>query len=152
MTQKSQPTLKDMVAAVAAASNRINPFIPKAQLQAIGEQFLEDGYGSIKELYEITQAIDNTPVTYAGNGGEDAPVLLHYFSPTMDWYIFERDCEGDGTEQAYGFAASQYNGELGYININELTADATVNIDFYFTPKTLGEIQRRHSRVYGPSY
>ena len=47
---------------------------------------------------------------------------LHYFRAGSDWYITEKDMEGAGTRQAFGYAVlngDTQNAELGYIDIGE---------------------------------
>ena len=75
----------------------------------------------------------------AGKGAE-AIAYLHYFSAGFDWYITEKDI-GDGTAQAFGLTVWAIERELGYISIRELVA-GSVELDLYWTPKTLAEIRR----------
>ncbi|MBL0011067.1 MAG: DUF2958 domain-containing protein [Nitrosomonas sp.] len=80
------------------------------------------------------------PKTYGQDGmGDKAIAYLHYFSGGSDWYITEKDME-DEQLQAFGLANLGQGGELGYISIQELI-DAGVEIDLYWTPKTIGQIK-----------
>ncbi len=92
---------------------------------------------------EIADTIKNMPVTYEQDGkGKNAVAYLHYFRGDADWYITEKDKEAEQI-QAFGLADLGYGGELGYISIDELVG-AGVELDLYFTPKTLGEIQENN--------
>jgi hypothetical protein len=91
-------------------------------------------------LNALTDRIESMPVTYQQDGlGAEAIVYLHYFTGgRASWFITEKDKDG-GTEQAFG-KADLYGdgGELGYISIDELTAN-NVEIDLHWTPKPLKE-------------
>jgi hypothetical protein len=98
-------------------------------------QFFAD---KMKELAGVIAAM---PKTYDQDGmGDSAVAHLHYFRGAADWYITEKDMEGKGTQQAFGLADLGYGGELGYISIEELIS-AGVELDFHFSPKTIGQIK-----------
>lgn len=92
----------------------------------------------INELY---QTITTMPRTYEQDGkGNAAVAYLHYFKGNSDWWITEKDM---GTEQQQAFGLASMNGyepELGYISIEELKS-VNAELDFYWTPKTIGEIK-----------
>ena len=124
-------------------------FIGKAQLNIMrslcrGEEG-EFFKGKIKEMETI---IGNMAKTYETDGqGNAAIATLHYFRGGSDWWIIERDIEDDQL-QAFGFAClngDAQNAEPGYISIEELISYG-VEIDLYFTPKTIGEIKA----IYNP--
>jgi hypothetical protein len=95
-------------------------------------------------LAETRLKIESMPKTYETDGqGEKALAHLHYFNPSSDWYITERDCETE-QEQAFGLACLNgdwQNAEVGYINIEELIRHQ-VELDLYWRPKTIGELRR----------
>ena len=100
-------------------------------------QFFAD---KMKELAGVIAAM---PKTYDQDGmGDSAVAHLHYFRGAADWYITEKDMEGKGTQQAFGLADLGYGGELGYISIEELIS-AGVELDFHFSPKTIGQIKSK---------
>ncbi|MGL4448509.1 MAG: hypothetical protein ACRCZA_12620 [Shewanella sp.] len=77
--------------------------------------------------------------TYEQDGkGLAATAYLHYFRGGADWYITEKDSDG-GTRQAYGWSDLGAGGELGYISIDELTAQ-NIELDLHFEPKALSSI------------
>lgn len=92
------------------------------------------------------EKIETMPKTYEQDGlGDDAIAHLHYFYGGSDWYITEKDKEGKGTEQAFGFAilnADLQNAEYSYISIDEICEQSVIEFDLYWTPKTIGEIKR----------
>lgn len=76
--------------------------------------------------------------------GDQAVVYLHYFYGRCDWFITEKDVEGDGTVQAFGMANLGYGGELGYISIEEIVqSDSPIELDLHWQPKTLSEIKEQ---------
>lgn len=127
--------------------DRLAPFLPLAERQALAYalrhseeaayigQLVRDWNGKIAAM----------PRTYAQDGlGDAAIVHLHYFRGASDWYITERDKEGDGREQAFGYAV--LNGdracaELGYISIAELVQHG-VELDLYWTACPLRQVKR----------
>ncbi|AEJ01298.1 hypothetical protein Nit79A3_1466 [Nitrosomonas sp. Is79A3] len=134
---KPQVTIEDV--------NKVMPllkqFIGKAQLSAIGMGIRgEEGQFFKDKLIEIANVIQTMPKTYGQDGmGDKAIAYLHYFKGAGDWHITEKDME-DEQLQAFGLANIGYGGELGYISIQELI-DAGVELDLYWTPKTIGEIK-----------
>lgn len=90
----------------------------------------------------LIETLNTMPRTCEQDGmGDEAVVYLHYFIGGCDWYITERDVE-DRQLQAFGWADLGYGGELGYINIEEIT-QAGAELDFHFKPRALGEITRK---------
>lgn len=131
--------------ALASAINVVKPFFPKSELRVVVDA-LEDEEGSFfaQKLLELATIINSMPKTYQTreHGGE-ATVHLHYFVGGCDWYITEKDMEGDGTEQAFGWAVLNndlMNAELGYISIAELV-ELGAELDLYWTAKPLREVK-----------
>jgi len=101
----------------------------------------EEGQFFYDKLLEMAGIVKATAKTYEQDGkGEDAIVHLHYFRGGMDWFITEKDIEEDTQLQAFGLADLGYGGELGYISIIELLEN-DIELDIYFTPKTLREVK-----------
>ena len=72
---------------------------------------------------------------------------LHYFNGGSDWYIIERDIDGDQI-QCFGFAClngDKQNAEFGYINIAELIKYG-VELDLYYKPQTVEDIKRKYGK------
>lgn len=97
------------------------------------------------KFMEYGERIAAMPKTYEQDGlGDQAVAYLHYFSPSADWYITEKDAETPeepGQHQAFGLADLGYGCELGYISIVELVEN-NVELDMYFTPRKLAEIRK----------
>lgn len=131
---------------VIEAMPTIRPFLSDSQLEILGDSCRGEESEFFKTLLvKLAEQIDNMPKTYEQDGkGDQAIVHLHYFLGGMDWYITEKD-KGDGSDdtrqiQAFGLADLGYGGELGYISIEELVEN-NVELDLYWTPKTLAEVK-----------
>ncbi len=121
-------------------------FLPKGQILSVKEALdgeEQDHFTAL--IFKLGQRIHDMPATYEQDGkGDDAIAYLHYFSSGCDWWITEKDVDG-GIQEAFGLA--RLNGghpSLGYISIAELSAIPTVEMDFYWTPKTLREVKNEN--------
>ena len=137
---------------VSQALQEISKFLPQGQLQVLRNNTRgEEGDFFIEKIAEVAEIIRTMPATYQQDGkGDTAVAHLHYFIGGCDWWITEKDMEG-GTPQAFGLAS--LNGgepELGYISIDELVLLA-VELDLYWTPRTLAEIRQAYERKTGAS-
>ena len=125
------------------ALKKISPFLSGVQRKVTAAGMKgKEGQFFIDKAIELADRIDKMPKSYEQDGkGNDAIVYLHYFKGGADWYITEKDMQGEGTEQAFGLA-DLFNdgGELGYISIAELAANG-VELDYHFDPKTLGSVR-----------
>lgn len=124
------------------ALESVRGFIPKTQLKVMGDlcRGPEGDYFRQKFL-DIAERVKNTPKTYEQDGlGDNAIAHLHYFSPSGDWYITEKDMEAE-QHQAFGYADLGYGGELGYISLVELCQHPSVELDIHWTPKELWKIK-----------
>jgi hypothetical protein len=104
----------------------------------------EDGDAFPGILLEISKAFNGMPKTYeTQEQGDHATAWLHYFSPSGDWWITEKDVDsdGEGQVQAFGYVDLGYGMESGYISILELRSCSMVELDFYWKPKTVAEIK-----------
>ncbi|MCA9422205.1 MAG: DUF2958 domain-containing protein [Nitrospira sp.] len=140
-----QQESKSTIADVNAVMPILKQFIGKSQLAAFASGIRgEEKQFFIDKMLEIANTIQNMPQTYGQDGmGDKAVVYLHYFKGSADWYITERDME-DEQVQAFGLAdLFGDGGELGYISIQELI-ESGVELDFYWTPKTIGEIKEKN--------
>ncbi len=116
----------------------------------------EDGQFFRDKMAELAGIIDKMPKTYETDGLPDAqkPVSLRYFGPGgSQWFIIEKDRgdpETDGPHgprqlQAFGLAdLGQGFPEMGYINIEEITRNPLVQLDYHFEPTNLLEIKKSH--------
>jgi hypothetical protein len=119
---------------------KLSRFIGSTQLDVINllcqgeeKQFYYD------KLVELANIVETMPVTYQTDGqGDQALIQLHYFTPSADFYITERDCE-DEQLQAFGKADLGYGAELGYISIVEILRNGA-ELDLHWNPKKLCEI------------
>lgn len=125
-----------------SALKKISPFMSGAQRKVMASNMKgEEGQFFIDKAIEMAGIIESMPVTYGQDGmGDKAVAHLHYFKGSIDSYITEKDAEGDGTEQAFGFQDLGYGGELGYINIAELVTNG-MELDLYWDKKTIGAIK-----------
>ena len=124
----------------------LQSFVPKRQAHVIANVLRsEEGEGMAEILEGLKRTLETMPKTYDQDGkGDDAVVHLHYFTGGCDWWITEKDSDpdGEGQQQAFGLADLGYGPELGYISLVELCAHPRVELDLFWTPKTVGEIKR----------
>lgn len=119
----------------------VRQFMPLHQQKAIvGNKELG------KVLHDLERQILNAPKTYETEDirNPEKILQLHYFYGDTDWYIVEKD-KLDEQLQAYGyviFNGDTYNAELGYINIEELKNSNKVELDIYWTPIKLRELNK----------
>lgn len=133
-----------------AALQRIKAFMSPRQSAAVADLMRgEEGNFFIDKMVELDRRIAEMPVTYAQRDQSDPIAYLHYFIGGSDWYIVEKDMEGKGTEQAWGFAClngDMMNAEYGFISIDELASLVirgfmTVDLDFHFDPTPMSSIK-----------
>ena len=134
-------TFNISLADTTQAVNAMRGFIPPTQLSTMGTLCRgEEGDHFRSKFIEYAERVASMPKTYEQDGmGDDAVAHLHYFTGGCDWYITEKDMEAE-QHQAFGLANLGYGGELGYISLVELLACRGVELDLYFKPKTLREI------------
>lgn len=124
------------------------PFLPHGEYKALAH-YLAPGAEEREAIGETVSKWANTvktmPHTYQQEKlGNNAIVHLHYFIGGSDFFITEKDKDGKGTEQAFGF--SVLNGdlemaELGYISIDEIT-EIGAELDLYWNPRPLADVKR----------
>jgi len=131
---------------IKAAGNlySIREFLCFGQKSALFEALKGEEAPEFATMIEQLKArIDTMPVTYEQDGkGDEAIAYLHYFHGGFDWYITEKDVSGEGHPQAFGLASMGDYPEMGYINIEELMKHG-VEMDLYFEPTPIGDIQRK---------
>ena len=140
-TTEREVSQQNTIADVNAVMPLLKQFIGKSQLSAIGMGIRgEEGQFFKDKLIEVANVIQTMPKTWETDGqGDKATAYLHYFKGSGDWHVIEKDME-DEQLQAFGLANLGQGGELGYISIQELI-DAGVELDLYWTPKTIGAIK-----------
>ena len=88
----------------------------------------------------VKDALDNIPPMYAQDGkGKNAVVWLHYFHGGSDWYITELDKESN---VAFGYVILNQDSqmsEFGQISLDELVDIDLMNLDLYWSVKTLNQ-------------
>jgi hypothetical protein len=127
----------------------LNQFIGKSQIAVLEEAIKgEEGLHFSQMLLTLYDNILAIPKPYeTEDQGDAAPVRLHYFKGGSDWYIIERDIDGDQI-QCFGFAClngDKQNAEFGYINIAELIKYG-VELDLYYKPQTVEDIKRKYGK------
>lgn len=114
-------------------------FLPKYLFEVLANFDLEELKGMKSNIERINKAIAEMPEVYATEG-KNKKAWLHYFAPSSDWYIVEKDNEAEGVQhRAYGVANLNSSvaglGEYGYIPIEELRNIDGVELDLHFTPQ-----------------
>jgi hypothetical protein len=135
-----------LVGRLSAVGQVMKRFVPALQYKTIWSLSKgEEGEFFVSKMEELAKLIEGMPKTYDQDGKGNASIAyLHYFGGSADWYITEKDKEGDGTQQAFGLASLYGDiseGELGYISIEELVSSPRVELDLHYTPKTLAQIK-----------
>jgi len=131
---------------VIATFPNMKYFMGDMQIQALEQ--VEDPYW-MEIMERLNERVAIMPKTYEQNGlGDNAIAYLHYFTSSFDWYITEKDLTDEDTEigeqqQAFGLACL-FESEMGFIPITEIIK-LGAELDFYFTPRTLGEIKRQRN-------
>lgn len=140
------PASPNSIAQGRDALTALAPFLSVSQRQALRANLSgEEGQYFIDLLVDLQRHIATMPKTYDQDSkGDEAQVFLHYFAGGSDWYITEKDMEGNGTQQAFGYAI--LNGdtafaELGYISIEELVTVAKAELDLHWSVKSLGAVK-----------
>lgn len=131
----------------AALPGMLRQFIGRFQEAAILEGLSGEEAAFFRgKMADLSALIEAMPKTYEQEArGEQAVVHLHYFRGISDFYITERDSDPDGAGQVQAFGLADLfgdGGELGYISIPEIIA-AGVELDLYWTPRTLAEVRRK---------
>lgn len=123
---------------------RVRPFIPVAQFNTMRSLLRGEERSFFREAFRALEStIDAMPVTYQQSElGDDAVVHLHYFYGGADWWITEKDKDGE-TAQAYGLVDLGQGPELGYISIDELVRHRGLNIDLHWKPVTLAQLKAK---------
>ena len=123
-------------------------FIPVQQRSVIIECLDgEEREFFLNKMIELQETIQAMPVTYQQDGmGDNAIAHLHYFSGGQNWYITEKDMEGDGTIQAFGMVDLGFGSEMGYISIAGLVQINIIELDLHWQKKTLAEISASERR------
>ncbi len=146
-----EPAVEEQPKAVSikAKLKTIKPFMNKMQYKIITTDMDKEDYEFNDIIDRLYETITNMPKTYEQDGkGDDAVAHLHYFNSGSDWYITEKDM-GNEQVQAFGYArlnGDTQNAEMGYISIEELVKRG-VELDFHYTPETLGKIKGKDSEV-----
>jgi hypothetical protein len=127
----------------------LNQFIGKSQIAVLEEAIKgEEGLHFSQMLLTLYNNILSIPKPYeTEDQGDAASVRLHYFNGGSDWYIIERDIDGEQI-QCFGFAClngDKQNAEFGYINIAELIKYG-VELDLYYKPQTVEDIKRKYGK------
>jgi len=122
----------------------LKDFVSVPQLKALETGLRGEEAAAFKEIVErLTSTIATMPEVYGQDGkGDEAIAYLHYFSPSWDWWITEKDSvKGEPQHQAFGLVKG-FQIELGYVQISALITFPYVELDFYWTPKALRGIKK----------
>lgn len=149
----SERTITKQMADEALAFLR--PFIGAKQRLVLAEQLRGEERDFFRQmLFELAARVAAMPQSYETDGqGGKAIAYLHYFAGgCANWWITEKDKgEGDDKRQLQAFGRADLfmdGGEIGYISIEELLQN-DAELDLYWEPKTLEEVEAKHPRITG---
>lgn len=120
----------------------LHKFVSPAQIAILGAGCRkEEKAFFFDKIEELSNTFNTMSKTYEQDGmGDDAIVHLHYFHGNADWFITEKDMEEEQI-QAFGYYdLGMGMPELSYVSLVKL-AENNVEVDLYWTPKTLGEVK-----------
>lgn len=152
---------RQLLAAGRKQLDRLRHILPPAQAEYIRTLIKsEEGEWFVTRLTRLADHIDAMPKSYDTDGqGDDAIVQLHYYTPSSDWWIIEKDAEcdtyskdpeypePDGHRRAYGYVC--LNGdtdcaEPGYVSLPHLFEESrNLELDLHWTPKPLREVKAK---------
>ena len=120
----------------------VRPFLSKSQLQVMANLCRsQEGEFYKTKFLELETIIREMPATYEQEGlGEQAVIHLHYFGQGFDFYITEKDREGDGTYQAFGLYPDQGGLQYEYVSIAELVEN-NLELDLYWEKITVEQLR-----------
>lgn len=101
----------------------------------------------VETLNELAQAAEQLKAR--NDKGADTVMYLHYFYGGADWYISEWQKEDD---IFFGFAnlGDDINAEWGSVFRKELVENGRIELDFYFTPEPIKNIEIGGNHYYEP--
>jgi hypothetical protein len=141
METKSRQSKQQVAQATLAILNTLQDFVSPAQRRVVANLSAgEEGEWFLQKMQEIRQTVDTMPKSYETDGqGDNAVAHLHYFGPSCDFYITEKDmCKKQ--HQAFGSASYGHGAEMGYISLCDLLRHG-VELDFHFTPRSLKDLK-----------
>lgn len=137
--------------AYQALQTTLSHFMPVGQRMVLLSQLEgEEGAGIADIVNKVTDTIATMASTHqADSRGDQAIAPLHYFFGAVEAWIVEKDignpARGDVSQhQAFGLITldgAVESAELGYVSLEELIS-CGVELDLYWTPKTLAEIRK----------
>jgi len=121
-------------------SQQAKILIPFAQLKLVEHN---------PELNDVRENLNTIISTIAGfretENVKDKIIDLHYFSPSMDWYIVEFDKD---TMEFFGYVNTGYGAELGYTSVTEILENREIELDLYFEPTPWSAVQGHSGKAY----
>lgn len=118
--------------------------VPLHQQQALNGMARGGGEDSRMEIAAIKASVSEMLEAIPTKPDNERPafqkmVAARYFFGDSDWYVLDRS----GEDQYFGYVilnGDTQMSELGYIDIAELVNHNRIELDFYWTPKPLGEV------------
>lgn len=146
--RKMHKTMKPTIEQTRAACKTLSAFINRDQRAVIIQLCNgEEGEHFRAKLCKLAAIVEKMPTTYQTENQAPGEKIawLHYFTPSADFYIVEKDADtdGEGQIQAWGLAdIFQDGGELGYISLPEIfEARFRAELDLYFEPRPMKAIR-----------
>lgn len=120
-------------------------YMPRSQALSFVEGLRGEESSYFQEIANnISEVIEKAPALYETDGeGEEVKPVLHYFWGNVDIYITEIDREN---QEHFGYTSLGLGYfEAGYIDLCYIFESIPLlNLDFYFTPKTIAEYRKKY--------
>lgn len=125
---------KKTIETVLLNSPTVRKLMPRHQQMILSNELIET-------VENLEKSLSKIPPIYSqdGKSRKETQVYAHYFVGQSDWFITEMDIEGD---TFFGYTilnGDTQMGELGYIRISELANHKSIELDFYWSKKSLAE-------------
>lgn len=150
-TRYRNPFAPDVADTIRQALAMLKPFLPFHQAVTLRKGMDgEEWEYFCQTALKLALTVKQMPQTGETEDlGDRAIIHLHYFGPSQDWWITEKDIDADqkGQLQAFGLAdLFRDGGELGYISIAELIAHPRIELDWHWKPITLAELRKKRGQ------
>lgn len=100
----------------------------------------EEKEGIAELILNVYKQVRETPKLYGQENIKDPIVHFKYFRGSWTWFV----TEFTNIHDAFGFVTSDMcpEGELGYLDLQDITQNGKAELDLHWTPKPLSEVKK----------